>query len=168
MGAATSMTQRTLSIRHPPVSMPAPPTGGRQALGWPLRTRAPHGRRHRLRAWTSAFHRGRSGRPGQPAGRVPGYRIHSTRSEWPLSGPDRKFLSLVSECQRITLASIDHPPSVEELSTRLRASRCARQGSFWKVAGPTPVDYLRSLRFNVARRNLQRTSLGEISIGQLA
>lgn len=75
---------------------------------------------------------------------------------------------LVSECHRITLASINHPPSVAELSTRLRASRRALQGSFQKVAETTPVDYLRSLRLNVVRRNLHCTSPAETSIGQIA
>lgn len=75
---------------------------------------------------------------------------------------------LVSECQRLTLARIERPPSVAELSTRLRASRRALQGSFQKIAATTPVDYLRSLRLNLVRQTLHCTLPDEISIGQIA
>lgn len=75
---------------------------------------------------------------------------------------------LVSECQRLTLARVHAPPSIEELCTRLRASRRTLQDSFRTVAGTTPVDYLRALRLNLVREALHGTRSGEVDIGEIA
>lgn len=75
---------------------------------------------------------------------------------------------LVSECQRITLASAHVPPSIEALCARLRTSRRTLQDSFRQVAETTPVDYLRAIRLNLVRDALHRSRTGEVDIGQIA
>ncbi|HEY4068293.1 MAG TPA: helix-turn-helix domain-containing protein [Burkholderiaceae bacterium] len=75
---------------------------------------------------------------------------------------------LVSECHRMTLARAESPPAIEELCARLRTSRRSLQDGFQKVAGTTPVDYLRSIRLNLVRTRLLKTLPHEASIGEIA
>jgi AraC family transcriptional regulator, ethanolamine operon transcriptional activator len=76
--------------------------------------------------------------------------------------------ALVAECHRLTLANVQEPLSIDALCARLRTSRRTLQDSFQKVAGTTPVDYLRSMRLNLVRRSLHGTLPGEVDIGEIA
>lgn len=76
--------------------------------------------------------------------------------------------ALVSECHRLTLASVDAPPTIEQLCARLRTSRRSLQDSFQQVARTTPVDYLRSMRLNLVRRTLFETLPEQLGIGDIA
>lgn len=75
---------------------------------------------------------------------------------------------LVSECHRITMARSDFPPTIEDLCTSLRVSRRSLQDGFQKVAETTPVDYLRSMRLNLVRHTLLKTSSQQTSVGDIA
>ena len=75
---------------------------------------------------------------------------------------------LVSECQRMTLARADSPPTIEELCARLRTSRRSLQDSFQRVARTTPVDYLRCMRLNLVRHTLHKTMRHQAGIGEIA
>lgn len=70
----------------------------------------------------------------------------------------------MSECRRLTLARVHAPPSVEELCTRLHATRRTLQDSLRTVTGTASVDYLRALRLTLVRETLHGTRSGEIAV----
>lgn len=96
--------------------------------------------------------------------------VHALRGGQAAAGRDRGMSShaLVSECHRITLASVHAPPTVAALCAHLRTSRRTLQDSFRKIAETTPVDYLRAMRLNLVRQALHSSLPGAVDIGEIA
>lgn len=63
---------------------------------------------------------------------------------------------IVERCHQWLIEAPDASPSVIELCKRLKVSRRTLQYSFQSVAGMTPVQYLRAVRLNGARRALKQ------------
>lgn len=81
---------------------------------------------------------------------------------------DASAAYLVAECHRRMLATPHAPLRVDQLCDQLRVSRRSLQNAFRQVADTTPVDYLRSLRLNYARRRLTSMDKDLMSISQAA
>ncbi len=75
---------------------------------------------------------------------------------------------IVEKCHRLTVDQRHSPPSVIDICQRLRVSRRSVQNSFRDVTGTTPIDYIRCIRLNGARRELVSTRAGELNIGDAA
>ena len=75
---------------------------------------------------------------------------------------------IVEKCHRMTVSDASNAPSVIDLCQRLRVSRRTMQNSFRSVAETTPVNYIRSIRLNGARRELMSTAASDLSIGDAA
>lgn len=58
--------------------------------------------------------------------------------------------------------------TVTDLCTRLKVSRRTLQYSFHAVTGTSPVEYLRGLRLNAARRRLTSTPSDSLRVGDIA
>lgn len=79
----------------------------------------------------------------------------SQDDQWsPLSRPSTREY-MVERCHQWLLEQPDHSPSVLELCRRLKVSRRTLQYSFQSIADATPVQYMRSVRLNGARRTLR-------------
>lgn len=63
---------------------------------------------------------------------------------------------IVERCHQWLLEQYQEPPSVLELCKRLKVSRRTLQYSFQSVAAVSPVQYLRSVRLNGARRSMRQ------------
>lgn len=63
---------------------------------------------------------------------------------------------IVERCHQWLLERTEQPPSLLELCQRLKISRRTLQYSFQSVAAVSPVQYLRSVRLNGARRSLRQ------------
>lgn len=73
---------------------------------------------------------------------------------------------IVERCHQWLLEQTEQPPSILELCQRLKVSRRTLQYSFQSVAAVSPVQYLRSVRLNGARRSMQqypRLGIAEIA-----
>lgn len=75
---------------------------------------------------------------------------------------------IVRRCERILQDNAEQPITVLDLCRALRCSRRTLQTSFQRVANVTPVEYLRSIRFNAVHRLLRMTSAEELLIGDAA
>ncbi|MEP7295794.1 MAG: helix-turn-helix domain-containing protein [Burkholderiales bacterium] len=75
---------------------------------------------------------------------------------------------IVERCHRLTVENAASAPSVVDLCQRLRVSRRTVQNSFQSVTETNPVNYIRSIRLNGARRELMATSPTDLSIGDAA
>ncbi|MNO66603.1 HTH-type transcriptional regulator CdhR [compost metagenome] len=75
---------------------------------------------------------------------------------------------LVKQSQELALAHNDEPISVLQLCERLNVSRRTLQRSFQSVTGLRPVEYLRSVRLNAARRRLRQTCANEVTVARIA
>ncbi|MEO8057024.1 MAG: helix-turn-helix domain-containing protein [Burkholderiales bacterium] len=75
---------------------------------------------------------------------------------------------IVEKCHRLTVANAGSAPSVVDLCQRLRVSRRTVQNSFQSVTETNPVNYIRSIRLNGARRELMTTTSSKLSIGDAA
>jgi AraC family ethanolamine operon transcriptional activator len=70
---------------------------------------------------------------------------------------------IVERCHQWLMEAPDAAPSVLELCKRLKVSRRTLQYSFQSVAAVTPVQYLRSVRLNGARRSLKQNPKANIA-----
>ncbi|MHC6226018.1 helix-turn-helix domain-containing protein [Pseudomonas sp. X10] len=70
---------------------------------------------------------------------------------------------IVNRCHQWLLEEPDSALSVIDLCKRLKVSRRTLQYSFQSIAGVTPVQYLRSVRLNGARRVIRERPLANIS-----
>lgn len=70
---------------------------------------------------------------------------------------------IVERCHQWLMEAPEATPSVLELCKRLRVSRRTLQYSFQSVAAVTPVQYLRSVRLNGARRALKQNPHANIA-----
>lgn len=70
---------------------------------------------------------------------------------------------IVERCHQWLMEAPDATPSVLQLCKRLKVSRRTLQYSFQTVAAVTPVQYLRSVRLNGARRALQQNPQANIA-----
>lgn len=70
---------------------------------------------------------------------------------------------IVERCHQWLMEAPDAAPSVLELCKRLKVSRRTLQYSFQSVAAVTPVQYLRSVRLNGARRALKQNPHANIA-----
>ncbi|MEP7101282.1 MAG: helix-turn-helix domain-containing protein [Burkholderiales bacterium] len=75
---------------------------------------------------------------------------------------------IVEKCHRLTVENAASAPSVVDLCQRLRVSRRTVQNSFQSVTATNPVNYIRSIRLNGARRELMTTTSADVSIGDAA
>ena len=76
---------------------------------------------------------------------------------------------VVKACQQIALAEVrEHPPRIEELCNRTGTSRRTLQNSFRRVAGTSPLVYLRNLRLNTVRQRLLSSPAGAPSVTEAA
>ena len=75
---------------------------------------------------------------------------------------------VVEKCHRLTIEERFNPLTVNDLCQRLRVSRRAMQNGFRSVADTTPINYIRCVRLNGARRELMCTRGAEVSIGDAA
>ncbi|MDT3722453.1 helix-turn-helix domain-containing protein [Pseudomonas oryzihabitans] len=75
---------------------------------------------------------------------------------------------LVRQSQELTLASPDEPLSVLDICARLNVSRSTLQRSFQSVTGLRPVEYLRAIRLNAARRTLRTSRADHLTIAHVA
>jgi AraC family ethanolamine operon transcriptional activator len=93
---------------------------------------------------------------------------HRVESEEGRAGNHVVSAYLVKQCQELALAHYDEPISVLELCERLNVSRRTLQRSFQSVTGLRPVEYLRSVRLNAARRRLRMTCANEVTVARIA
>ncbi|UFH51027.1 helix-turn-helix domain-containing protein [Pseudomonas sp. KNUC1026] len=75
---------------------------------------------------------------------------------------------LVRRSQQLALDCLDEPLSVMDICQRLNVSRSTLQRSFQSVTGLRPVEYLRAVRLNAARRRLRRTCAGQFTVAEVA
>ncbi len=75
---------------------------------------------------------------------------------------------LVRRSQELALDCNDEPVSVLDICERLNVSRRTLQRSFQTITGLRPVEYLRSVRLNAARRRLRGTDSHEITVARVA
>ncbi|UFH51247.1 helix-turn-helix domain-containing protein [Pseudomonas sp. KNUC1026] len=78
------------------------------------------------------------------------------------------YAYLVRKSQECVLDALDAPPSILEICRALNVSRRTLQVSFQEVTGMRPVEYLRAVRLNEARRRLRLTCAQEYSVAQIA
>jgi AraC family ethanolamine operon transcriptional activator len=81
--------------------------------------------------------------------------------------PQKKVVDRIRE---YVFARIDDPPSVADLCQQVGVSRRTLQSCFQASLGMTPLQYLRTLRLNAARRDLcaHAAAGSEFSIGDVA
>ena len=75
---------------------------------------------------------------------------------------------LVRQSQELALGCHDEPVSVLDICERLNVSRRTLQRSFQTITGLRPVEYLRSVRLNAARRRLRVTDAHEVTVARVA
>jgi AraC-like DNA-binding protein len=75
---------------------------------------------------------------------------------------------IVRRSHELVLAHPEEPLSVLDLCAKLKVSRRTVQNSFQAISRMTPVDYLRSIRLNAARRVLHSTRARDVSIREAA
>lgn len=75
---------------------------------------------------------------------------------------------LVNRVRERTLASPLCPPSIGELCRELNVSRRTLNHAFMRVLGITPVSYIRNIRLNRVRADLQTCKLSGNSIADIA
>ena len=75
---------------------------------------------------------------------------------------------LVKQSQDLVLQHQDEPVSVLQICERLNVSRRTLQRSFQSITGLRPVEYLRSVRLNAARRQLRMTDAHETTVARIA
>lgn len=90
--------------------------------------------------------------------------------EWSVGRSANSTVStyLVKQSQELALANQDEPPSVLDLCKHLNVSRSTLQRSFLSVTGLRPVEYLRALRLNIARRRLRSTETEQLTVARVA
>ncbi len=75
---------------------------------------------------------------------------------------------VVSQARELVLARPDHAVTVPELGEQLHVSRRTLQYCFEDVLGLSPLQYLRAIRLNGARRHLRQASLRQQSVQDVA
>lgn len=75
---------------------------------------------------------------------------------------------VVSQARELVLARPDHAVTVPELCEQLHVSRRTLQYCFEDVLGLSPLQYLRAIRLNGARRQLRQASLRQQSVQDVA
>lgn len=75
---------------------------------------------------------------------------------------------LVSRAQALVLATPDHPPTVPQLCERLHLSRRTLQYCFEDVLGLSPLQAIRALRLNGARRSLRAATVSGQGVQDVA
>ncbi len=85
--------------------------------------------------------------------------VSAIRSSKPVDEPSRCFRSrshLVREIIDWAMSRQDDPPSIAEICLRFNVGRRVLNYSFAEVVGSSPLNYLRSMRLNGARRDLRK------------
>jgi AraC-like DNA-binding protein len=85
----------------------------------------------------------------------------------PLNLTYATYSDIVSRSQKLTLESEDSPVTIAEICRRLKVSRRTLHNSFITVAGTSPLQYLKSIRLNAARREI-RSSAFTLSVSDAA
>lgn len=75
---------------------------------------------------------------------------------------------VVSQARELVLARPDHAVTVPELCEQLHVSRRTLQYCFEEVLGLSPLQYLRAIRLNGARRQLRQAALRQQSVQDVA
>lgn len=76
---------------------------------------------------------------------------------------------VVKACQALAQARArEQPPDIEELCRQAGTSRRSLQDSFRRVAGTTPLAYLRNLRLHAVRERLLSSRAGQVTVTQAA
>lgn len=75
---------------------------------------------------------------------------------------------LVRRCQELVMERPDEPLGILDLCEELRVSRRTLQSSFRTSTGLRPVEYLRSVRLNAARRRLRDDRSASLSVARVA
>ncbi|MDU9031243.1 helix-turn-helix domain-containing protein [Pseudomonas mediterranea] len=93
---------------------------------------------------------------------------HSVEKRGSRGGNHAVSAYLVRQSQELVLENSDEPVSVLDICERLNVSRRTLQRSFQTITGLRPVEYLRSVRLNAARRRLRVTDANEITVARVA
>ncbi|WP_028696416.1 helix-turn-helix domain-containing protein [Pseudomonas cremoricolorata] len=75
---------------------------------------------------------------------------------------------LVRRCQELVMAQADEPLGILELCEQLKVSRRTLQSAFHDATGMRPVEYLRAVRLNEARRRLRDRPAPDTSVSRIA
>lgn len=96
--------------------------------------------------------------------------VSTIRSAKPGDSPSRCFKSrshLVREIIDWALSKQEDPPSISEICLRFNIGRRVLNYSFIEVVGTSPLNYLRSIRLNGARRDLRKLP-SQMSVQEIA
>lgn len=75
---------------------------------------------------------------------------------------------LVRQSQDLAMACQDEPLTVLDICRLLNVSRSTLQRSFQNITGLRPVEYLRAVRLNAARRRLRETATADLTVARVA
>ena len=75
---------------------------------------------------------------------------------------------IVERCHMIAMTEPSTPPTVDDLSARLRVSRRTIQNAFLVVTQTKPNAYLKSIRLNQVRASLINTTLSDLNVSRAA
>lgn len=97
--------------------------------------------------------------------------IEVLQSTWPAQKPNPSFkvrCQLVNKAVEFALADSSNPPTIDEICHKLHIGRRLLNYYFQEILGMSPLQYLRSLRLNGVRRELQNPIAPNLVVSDVA